>query len=60
MSKELKVAFARPVEEPMLWLPDAVAGAVTAAVLGDQRWVDQLAGVITRYDGWCGEQSAPG
>lgn len=30
----LKVDFRRPKDEPMLWLPDAVAGAVTAAELG--------------------------
>jgi hypothetical protein len=49
VSKHLKVGFAKPSEEPMLWLPDAVAGAVTAGVLGDRRWVELLAGVITRY-----------
>lgn len=27
----IRVAFARPTDEPMLWVPDAVAGAVNAA-----------------------------
>ena len=28
--KELRYAFARPLEEPLLWLPDAIAGASSA------------------------------
>lgn len=39
ISRRLSVDFARPVQEPMLWLPDAVAGAVTAAQLGEPRWL---------------------
>ncbi|PUB22264.1 hypothetical protein C8K30_113134 [Promicromonospora sp. AC04] len=31
ISKNLRVDFGRPKEEPMLWVPDAVAGAVSAA-----------------------------
>jgi hypothetical protein len=39
ISRELSIGFARPTQEPMLWLPDAVAGAVTAAELGEPRWL---------------------
>jgi len=39
VSHKLTVDFARPLQEPMLWLPDAVAGAVTAAQLGEPRWL---------------------
>jgi hypothetical protein len=46
----LMVRFARPTEDPMLWIPDAVAGAVTAAVLGEGRWMLALSEVLTRHD----------
>ncbi|GAA3596528.1 hypothetical protein [Kribbella ginsengisoli] len=42
ISRDLLVDFARPTHEPMLWLPDAVAGAVTAAELGEPRWLLML------------------
>lgn len=45
----LKVGFARPRDEPMLWLPDAVAGAVTAANLGERRWLVALSEVLTEH-----------
>jgi hypothetical protein len=32
VSSEIRVEFARPKDEPMLWVPDAVAGAVNAAL----------------------------
>ena len=44
-----KVGFARPRDEPMLWLPDAVAGAVTAAKLGEPRWVLALTEILTEH-----------
>jgi hypothetical protein len=39
LSYRTSIEFARPLQEPMLWLPDAVAGAVTAANLGESRWL---------------------
>jgi hypothetical protein len=39
LSYRTSIEFARPLQEPMLWLPDAVAGAVTAANLGEPRWL---------------------
>lgn len=47
VSPEVQVRFARPVGEPMLWLPDAVAGAMSAAVLGEGRWLAALGAVVT-------------
>ena len=35
LSPKTSVGFARPYEEPMLWIPDAVAGAVGGARRGD-------------------------
>jgi hypothetical protein len=47
ISQELKVRFARPAEEPLLWLPDAVAGAMSSAVVGEERWLAAMDSVVT-------------
>jgi hypothetical protein len=49
ISPDLTVHFARPDVEPLLWLPDAVAGAVNAAILGESRWLIMLSELITRH-----------
>jgi hypothetical protein len=36
VSAGIRVEFARPKDEPMLWVPDAVAGAVNAAASGGE------------------------
>ena len=46
LSHRTSIEFARPLQEPMLWLPDAVAGAVTAANLGEQRWLLALSELV--------------
>ena len=46
----LRVEVARPLEEAMLWLPDAVAGAVGADHDGDPRWLAVMRHRITRID----------
>jgi hypothetical protein len=46
LSHRTSIEFARPLQEPMLWLPDAVAGAVTADNLGEQRWLLALSELI--------------
>ncbi|WP_130442643.1 hypothetical protein [Kribbella rubisoli] len=46
LSRTTTVGFARPLQEPMLWLPDAVAGAVTAANLGEPRWLLALSETV--------------
>ena len=47
ISREREVDFAQPLQEAMLWLPDAVAGAVTAANLGESRWLLTFSEVAT-------------
>lgn len=47
ISHELQVTFARPTGEPMLWLPDAVAGAMSAAILGEDQWLTAIAEMVT-------------
>ncbi|MGW6280940.1 hypothetical protein [Kribbella sp. NPDC055071] len=46
----LVVRFARPKDDPMLWIPDAIAGAVTAANFGEPRWMLAMAEILTRHD----------
>lgn len=46
LSQRLSIGFARPLQEPMLWLPDAVAGSITAAHLGEPRWLLALSEVV--------------
>ena len=47
ISHDLTVTFARPSEDPMLWLPDAVAGAMSAVVLEEDRWLTAMGEAIT-------------
>lgn len=50
VSKTLRVNFARGVEEPLVWLPDIVAGAVGAARGdGDQQYLTPLEPMLTVY-----------
>lgn len=48
ISASIRVEFARPKDEPMLWIPDAVAGAVNGArsgatsVLGSMGRIDVI------------------
>ena len=34
----------------MLWIPDAIAGAVTAANLGEPRWMLAMTEILTQHD----------
>ncbi|GAA2818466.1 hypothetical protein [Kribbella solani] len=45
-----RVGFARPRDEPMLWIPDAVAGAVTASRLGEPRWQLAMSEILTEHE----------
>jgi hypothetical protein len=38
----LRVDHLRGPAEPLLWLPDAVCGALNARLLGDRQWCDML------------------
>jgi len=46
----LVLGFAKPKEDPMLWIPDAIAGAVTAANLGEPCWMLAMTEILTRHD----------
>lgn len=49
-SPALHYAFAGPLQEPLLWLPDLVAGAVAYARAGDRRYLDVLGDMVTVVD----------
>lgn len=36
--RDMRVGFGRPLEEPMLWIPDAVAGAVGSTLRGGETY----------------------
>lgn len=42
LPRSVRVFTARPGDEPMLWVPDTVAGAVNAACRGDTEWFDAM------------------
>ena len=50
ITSALRVGIARPLEEPMLWVPDAVAGAVGADRLGNSEWLDTIRDSVTEID----------
>ncbi|MFG6278562.1 DUF3800 domain-containing protein [Microbacterium sp. 5K110] len=39
----IRVNHYRGIEEPLLWVPDAVCGAMNARLAGDSQWSDRLA-----------------
>jgi hypothetical protein len=43
----LRVDHARPLDEPMLWLPDSVAGAVSASHRGKLSWLATIQQTVT-------------
>ena len=46
LAGHLRVDFDDPHREPMLWIPDIVAGAVAAARRGTPAWREALSIVI--------------
>ena len=47
----VRVEFAQPREEPMLWVPDAVAGAVGCARVGESReWLARMEHSVVEID----------
>jgi len=47
-AKTMRYRFERPEEEPMLWIPDAVAGAASAQVTGETPYLDRVPGALVR------------
>jgi len=45
-----RVGHARPLEEPLLWVADIVAGAVNSGLGGDETLLAPLVGMIERHD----------
>ncbi len=51
LTRELRYAFERPNLEPLLWLPDLVAGAVSYSRAGlDQQSLEHLQHIVTVVD----------
>jgi hypothetical protein len=49
-SPTLKYSFARPSDEPLLWLPDALAGATAATTGGGPDYLARLGSIVDRTD----------
>lgn len=45
----IRVDHRYPLDEPLLWLPDIVAGAIGMAEGGDPRYREQLADILTEH-----------
>jgi hypothetical protein len=50
MPERLRVEIGFPSEEPMLWIPDQVLGALGDAETDDTRWFNQYGGSVERID----------
>ena len=50
LSRRLVVTHGRPLQEPMLWVADAVTGAVGDALCGQPTCEDVLADLVERVD----------
>lgn len=49
LGRQLVVDHAQPMGEPLLWVPDIVAGAVGAELDRAEPYAEQLAPMVTRY-----------
>jgi hypothetical protein len=47
ISHTTRIEHADPAAEPLLWLPDIVAGATNASEAGEHRWMDELTPLVT-------------
>ncbi|MEO7235781.1 MAG: hypothetical protein ABIW80_10430 [Lapillicoccus sp.] len=50
LSRRLAVTHERPIQEPMLWIPDAVAGAAGDYRCGDPRHYQELESRVRMID----------
>ncbi|WP_255447706.1 hypothetical protein [Schumannella sp. 10F1B-5-1] len=46
MDARMRIAHQRGGDEPLLWIPDIVLGAVNSAHDGDRRYLDAIAGTV--------------
>lgn len=49
-SQDLTYRFARAIDEPVLWMADALAGAATAQIADGPAYLDRLADIVIRHD----------
>lgn len=50
MPPDLRVEIGFPKDEPMLWIPDQMLGALGDAESGERTWFDQYDGMVERID----------
>jgi hypothetical protein len=50
VSEAMRVDLGSPIAEPMLWIPDVIAGALSASLRGDSGWLGQLDHLVERCD----------
>lgn len=50
LDPSVRVDFARPVDDPMLWIPDVVAGAVGVSRAGDDRYRAVLSAALIEHE----------
>lgn len=55
---ELRVEIARPSEEPMLWIPDQVLGAVGDHHCDEGRWLSRYRGAVEQIAGWSSSRAS--
>jgi hypothetical protein len=48
-SPSLVYDFKTPLDEPLLWLPDVMAGAIAASSTGNYLYEDSLAGIRVKH-----------
>lgn len=46
----IRVDFRKPSDEPMLWVPDSIAGAVATVRRGDTTYAEMLQGFVEEFD----------
>lgn len=50
MPQSLRVEIQLPSLEPMLWIPDQILGAMGDAETGDDQWLANFSGHVSRHD----------
>lgn len=50
MPSSLRVEIQLPSDEPMLWIPDPILGAIGDFESGNPKWLDRFSSPISRYE----------